>query len=90
MFPSVLAMARAFPQFTCKTNKNVLKKRDVNIEVVLVGKTGGSEPNQLTDKDIECLLDSMYGVSLAARITDVPCSQMHTDSFIQVREVAAS
>lgn len=53
----------------------------VTVEVVLVGQ--GSDES-LSDTDIQALCVAGDGVRLAAKVTDMPCSEMHTDAFLQV------
>ena len=38
----------------------------------------------LNEEDIVCLDDMVVGVRLAAKIVDMPCSEMDTDAFISV------
>ncbi len=78
---SACAIARAFPLFTRKSNSNQ-SKRKVIVEYLLVGAASDSH---LTEAELQCLTDAADGVRLAARITDTPCAEMHTDIFIDVR-----
>lgn len=80
VFSSACATARAFPLFTRKTSVSK-SKRHVTIEFVLVG-SGSDQP--LTDEDIQCINDTAFAIRLAARITDTPCNEMHTEGFIRV------
>lgn len=42
--------------------------------------------NELTDGEVKCLKAASEGIQLTAKIVDTPCSEMHTDNFIKVRE----
>ena len=80
LFASACAIARAFPLYMGKSNLSEAL-RVVTVEVVLVGQ--GSD-EALSDADIQALCVAGNGVRLAAKITDMPCSEMHTDAFLQV------
>ena len=75
---SACAAARAFPLYTRKSGNNG-GKRNVTVEFLLVGNDA-----VLTDSDMSCIRDAAYGVRLAARITDTPCAEMNTDTFLEV------
>lgn len=38
----------------------------------------------LSEEDLACLTSVMNSIRLAARITDMPCSEMNTETFIKV------
>ena len=80
LYASACAIARAFPLFMGKSNVSS-GPRTVAVEVVLVG-AGSEEP--LTPADLDALSAASYGVRLAAKITDMPCADMHTDAFLEV------
>lgn len=79
LFASACAIARAFPLYSGKTNLSE-EPRVVTVEVVLVGP--GKEEGLSAD-DIQALTVASEGVRLAAKITDMPCAEMHTDAFVQ-------
>ncbi|KAK7114808.1 probable aminopeptidase NPEPL1 [Littorina saxatilis] len=79
LFASACAIARAFPLFMGKSNLSDAP-RVVTVEVVLVGP--GSDEG-LSESDIQALSAASDGVRLAAKITDMPCADMHTDAFLQ-------
>ncbi|XP_076469917.1 putative aminopeptidase NPEPL1 [Babylonia areolata] len=79
LFASACAIARAFPLYSGKSNMSD-EPRVVMVEVVLVGP--GKEET-LTPEDIQALTAASEGVRLAAKITDMPCSEMHTDAFVE-------
>ena len=79
VFASVCAIARAFPLYSRKSCSQT--KRTVNVEFVLVGPSG---IQSLSSNDLRCMCDAAEGVRMAARITDMPCADMHTDAFIEV------
>ena len=55
--------------------------RVVTVEVMLVGPGADAA---LSDTDLQALCVASDGVRLAAKITDMPCAEMHTDAFLQV------
>lgn len=75
---SACAIARAFPIYTRKSSGNGVK-RTVTVEFLVVG-----PECTLSESDITCVSDAAYGVRMAARLTDTPCAEMHTDAFIEV------
>lgn len=79
VFASASAIARILPLFTAKSSANTTK-RTLTVEYLLVD---GSEP--LNAEDIGCLDALAYGIRLAAKIVDIPCADMHTDAFLEVR-----
>ena len=44
----------------------------------------------LTSDDTACLDALAYGVRLAAKVVDIPCADMHTDSFLDVSLLLSS
>lgn len=76
---SACAVARALPLFCNKSNLSEVE-RVVTVEVLLKG--SGSE-EALSDADITALSAAATSVRLAAKITDMPCAQMHTDAFLE-------
>ncbi|KAK2149672.1 hypothetical protein LSH36_442g01046 [Paralvinella palmiformis] len=85
VFSSACATARSFPIFTRKSSV-AKSRRHVSIEFLLVG-NGSDQP--LTDEDIQCINDTAFAIRLAARITDTPCIEMHTEQFIREIEIVA-
>ncbi|KAI0220687.1 putative aminopeptidase NPEPL1 [Lamellibrachia satsuma] len=78
VFASACAIARAFPLYSRKSCSQM--KRTVNVEFVLVGPSG---VRTLSASDLRCMCDAAEGVRMAARITDIPCADMHTDAFVE-------
>ncbi|KAK7481689.1 hypothetical protein BaRGS_00027062 [Batillaria attramentaria] len=76
---SACAIARALPLFCGKSNLSEVE-RTVTVEVLLKG-AGSDEP--LSNGDISALSAAAASVRLAAKITDMPCAQMHTDAFLE-------
>ena len=79
-------MARALPLYSRKSSGG--GRRTVTVEFLLVPSTGVSRLEEMSGRsieetDLQCLRDVAEGVRLAARITDTPCKDMHTDSFIR-------
>jgi len=79
VFASACAVARAFPLYSRKSGQSG-HKSNITVEFLLVGP--GSE-QALTSAETSCLNDAAYGIQLAARIVDAPCSEMHTDAFLE-------
>lgn len=77
---SACAVARALPLYCGKSNTTGFK-RVVTVEFVLASSRG---EEVLTDADVEAISVVAHGVRLAAKITDMPCSLMHTDAFLEV------
>lgn len=88
---SACAIARALPLYTRKSSAGA-GRRTVTAEFLLVPNTGVA-PLQLNglsleETELQCLRDIAEGIRLAARITDTPCKDMHTDTFIrEIRNV---
>lgn len=76
---SACAIARALPLFCGKSNLPETQ-RVVTVEVLLKG-PGSGEP--LSEADINAISTAASSVRLAAKITDMPCAQMHTDAFLE-------
>ncbi|XP_025115024.1 probable aminopeptidase NPEPL1 [Pomacea canaliculata] len=76
---SACAVARALPLYCGKSNTTGFK-RVVTVEFVLASSRG---EEVLTDADVEAISVVAHGVRLAAKITDMPCSLMHTDAFLE-------
>uniref|UniRef100_T1J675 Cytosol aminopeptidase domain-containing protein n=1 Tax=Strigamia maritima TaxID=126957 RepID=T1J675_STRMM len=78
-FASACAVARAFSLYSRKSGQSS-HRNNVNVEFLLVG---ASAKQPLTQSDFACMSDATYGIQLTARIVDAPCSEMHTDGFLQ-------
>lgn len=88
MFASAVAVARAFPLYSKKTNSNKgavsnsnAERTQVNVvvEFILVGST-----EVLNEDDCLMLKRASDCVRTTARIVDTPCNEMNTDHFIKV------
>lgn len=75
-YASGLAVARAFPTYSRKSNKSN-DKFTVNIEFIITDQESG-----LSQSDIECLENSSHGVRLTAEIVDKPCNEMNVSAFL--------
>ena len=84
VFASACAAARAFPIFTRKTSIGSAK-RVVTIEFLVVYAGSATEGKALSEKDLQCIRDAACGIRLAARLTDTPCAEMHTEAFVKVQ-----
>ena len=54
------------------------KSRKITVEFITVD----SQP--ITEEDVKCMTTAAESIRLAARIVDTPCSEMHTDQFLEV------
>uniref|UniRef100_S4R664 Aminopeptidase like 1 n=1 Tax=Petromyzon marinus TaxID=7757 RepID=S4R664_PETMA len=78
------AVSRTFPLFSRRSVvTRRAEKRSVSVEFILVGLNNGP----LDTGALQCLSSLAEGVRLAARIVDMPCSEMNTDHFLE--EIAA-
>lgn len=71
-------MARAFPQYSRKSDNLETKEWTVTTEFII---NNGS----LSDEDCTMLQHAAESVRLAARIVDTPCNEMNTDQFLSVK-----
>lgn len=78
---SACAIARALPEYNCKASCSNSFSRSVTVEFILVGPDC---ENPLSNSDLDCLHTITSGVRLSARVVDTPCSEMHTDAFVDV------
>ena len=89
MFASACAVARAFPTYLRKSKQEGKEEKcTTTVEFLLVSRRGdefkfGEE--ELTPEELSTLETASNAVRNAARITDAPCSEMHTNQFILVR-----
>lgn len=62
----------------------------VNLEFLTVSKVEGQagkfqlDQEGLTSDEVGCLQDAVRSVRHAARLVDTPCSELHTDAFVEV------
>ncbi|XP_059089693.1 probable aminopeptidase NPEPL1 [Tigriopus californicus] len=88
VFASGCAVARAFPQFTRKTNANGSSKSGQDkgtVTVEFMCRNG----EQVSAEEMSVLENAAFGIQLAAQIVDTPCNEMHTDEFLNlIRDVA--
>lgn len=98
VFASACAVARAYPLYTRKSgtngngngNDNTNDKIIVNVEFVVIENETIATENVLTDTDIECLINTMNGIRLAAKIVDMPCNEMNVSHFIdEINSIAS-
>ncbi|KAJ3160666.1 putative aminopeptidase npepl1 [Geranomyces michiganensis] len=73
------AVARAFPLYNKKSAAQKLKPRTVNVEV--------SAPGGVTEEQYRKIGNIADSIRLAARLTDMPCSELNTTTYIaEVKE----
>lgn len=81
---SACAVARAYPMYSRKTQRasgrGIGSTVSVTIEFIIVGEDNNSL--MLTDQDLSTLETLAYGVRTAARIVDMPCSEMNVSAFL--------
>lgn len=70
------AVARALPLYSGKSTSS--SAQSVTVEYLLVDDDG-----PLLQSDLDCLTAQAYGVRLAAKIVDIPCNMMHTNTFLE-------
>ncbi|CAG5116274.1 unnamed protein product [Candidula unifasciata] len=86
VFASGLAVARALPLYSAKSGSHNIARK-VTVEFIVVDE---DKRVSLTPEDLECLKVAADGVRLAAKIVDMPCSEMNVDNFLQeIQEVGS-
>ncbi|RUS86109.1 hypothetical protein EGW08_006129, partial [Elysia chlorotica] len=85
VFASGLAVARALPLYSAKSNSsNGLRK--VTVEFLVIE---DEQIAQLNEEELQCLRAAADGVRLAAKIVDMPCSEMNVHHFVkEIEDVA--
>lgn len=82
VFASGCAVVRAFPLYSRKSNRSQ-EPSSVNVEFIIIDdKTGRISGETLSDEDIDCLQNAARGIQLAAKIVDMPCSDMNVSHFL--------
>lgn len=88
LFASACAVARAFPLYVRKSKKeNKEETPTTTVEFLLITKDGDDVKigvEAVSDSELACLQTAAEAIRNAARITDMPCSEMHTNQFIKV------
>jgi len=78
------AVARVFPIY----NKKCLltqTKLDVIVEFIFI-----DDDSSLSNDEVQCMSDVADSIRLTAKIVDAPCSEMHTDGFLdEIRKVGS-
>lgn len=92
VFASACAIARAFPLYSKKTQRNGIPVSNsttsplptnscvVTVEFIIVG----DDTTLLSEKDLATLDAVCHGIRMAARIVDTPCNEMNVDQFLKV------
>ncbi|KAF7284404.1 hypothetical protein GWI33_022190 [Rhynchophorus ferrugineus] len=87
VYASACAVARAFPLYSRKSNvqSSEIAKAVISIEFLIVpsNSTSSLDVTVLTEDTLKCLEYATYGIRLAARIVDTPCSEMTVDHFLE-------
>lgn len=91
VFASACAIARAFPLYSKKTQRNGITVGNststamtestnvVTVEFIIVG----DDTTLLSEKDLATLDIVCQGIRMAARIVDTPCNEMDVDQFLK-------
>jgi probable aminopeptidase NPEPL1 len=78
------AIARTYPLFSAKTSQNdASKTRFVSVSFYFVD----GETTWPTEQELKCYNVFAQSVRLSAKIVDMPCADMNTDSFLNVRYI---
>lgn len=84
VFASACAVARAFPLYSRKTSPGYSDVVTVSVEFLIMSNGEiGDDANELTPQEIKTLEDTAYGIRLAAKIVDAPCSEMDVSGFLE-------
>ena len=95
VFASGCAVARAYPVYSRKTTEASRAGNDVeadnrhkiSVEFIVPNEDNGF--SEIASEDLDALKEAAFGIQTAARIVDAPCSEMHTDAFVETaREIA--
>lgn len=86
LYASACAVGRAFPLYSRKSNKSS-KSVTLNVEFLVIEVNGAIQTTPLTEEELACLDYSTWGIRLAARIVDMPCSEMNVDHFLNEVEI---
>ncbi|RZF35984.1 hypothetical protein LSTR_LSTR005397 [Laodelphax striatellus] len=102
VFASACAIARAFPLFSRKTQRNGAQgpraanaavaptSHTVTVEFVIVGDSAAAgDTSPLSEADLATLDVVCNGIRLAARIVDTPCNEMNVDHFLKEIETVS-
>ncbi|GFO19629.1 metalloprotease, partial [Plakobranchus ocellatus] len=85
VFASGLAVARALPLYSAKSNSSG-SSRKVTVEFLVIE---DDKVVQVNEEELQCLRAASNGVRLAAKIVDSPCSEMNVHHFVQEAEEVA-
>ncbi|CAL1538179.1 unnamed protein product [Lymnaea stagnalis] len=80
VYASGLAVARALPLYSAKSGSHNNSARKVTVEFIVLE---DEKIVSLTSDELECIRMGADGVRLAAKIVDMPCSEMNVDNFLQ-------
>ncbi|GFR76493.1 seminal fluid protein [Elysia marginata] len=82
VFASGLAVARTLPLYSAKSNSNS-SSRKVTVEFLVLE---DDRITQLNEEELQCLRVAADGVRLAAKLVDMPCSEMNVHHFVKEAE----
>ena len=74
------AASRVFPLYSRKTAAGSDKNTDLVVEFVFVD----NKAHKLSPSDVTCLTATAQSIRTAAKIVDMPCSEMHVNTFLDV------
>lgn len=81
VYASGCAVARAFSKYSLKTKSGAprpVSSAVINVEFLL------TNDDVVSQEELDALNYAAEGIQTAAMIVDTPCSDMHTDAFIEV------
>ena len=92
VFASACAIAKAFPLYNRKTGKSSEESKAgetlTTVEFLIATRTADDEFEvgnvKLADDELQLLEVTTWATRNTARIVDTPCSEMHTDRFVEV------
>ena len=73
------AVARALPLYYGKSAST--SPHSVTVEYLLMNE---DSQTPLSQTELDCLTAQAYGIRLSAKIVDMPCNIMHTNTFLEV------
>lgn len=88
VFASGCAVARAYPMYSRKTPMTgpaPSTPPTVSVHFLLVSEESATLEAPLSAAELKCLQTAAHGVRLAAKIVDMPCSEMNVAHFVAVR-----
>lgn len=73
------AVARALPLYQGKSAS--VSPQKVTVQFLLANE---DSQTPLSQSELDCLTAQAHGIRLSAKIVDIPCNIMHTNTFLEV------